>query len=285
MQSDVGTNKRLPEYFFRNFLYFSHIQYLHYPTVSKQFWNLVQEMWPAIRNCDNNCQFQMCTKTVRPIKPLFLPFMISTAPCIPNKKGALFPASQLCSPSLREFGHLFNVAQIDVDLTDEQAVFFGFKIKLTFTDCMNMLKYLQSTRSVDVTQYARLFTQLLKLQLNEGEQLQLRNWQGYFLTQDNSLQNIRHIKCFVVSNQYAPNNSHLWLKEFPGLSREQLVQVCNLFNIETFDEKRAIIENNKEAKLDTAAAQAVAKRLPILASMVARSLGKPRDLVFRESPY
>lgn len=203
----------------------------------------------------------------------YLQYCLQNKILIPANREGKYLSRQLFTPNLYSVcGEAFPVAKLNVVLTKEQSLFVGFKDSLTVDDCLKVLNELNKSKEQKPERYEAILRYLLTLSLTEQEIKRLVNWQGKLLAQDNSLQPIKKLKFYKVTNIEPPHDAG-WLKNFPNLHFNEMEKIVALLGIASIDEKSVKISPLHENMSNSnAAKEKIFKCLNILAVIQAVQL-------------
>jgi len=261
-------------HYVRNFLQIDFIEYLTDAHCAAHFWTMITRDWNKISQVDTvygkegSKRYSGASSPV----PSFLSYYLRTFPCMRavGVADTLYRATELYIPALRVFaGEDFPVAEIDIELTEEQAAFFGFKTQLCFQDLLQLLTTVTKDLSHPPSpkRLAEVLRLLLKLKqegrMTEAEQAALNRWEGNLLAQNNTLQPVRRLCYFGIEGVPAPAFSPQWLQTLPGLTSTELTEICAFFAI------RIVTKENMSVypvgtKLDLGPVDAVRAKLALL---------------------
>ena len=146
--------------------------------------------------------------------------------------------SELYSPALRAIAAPvgLNVANLDVELTEEQIKFFGFKSVLTAEDALKVLLYLQ-TQAVDkkLLEKIALLYQHLAAHSEKCLQNQEEISELMLLNETNQFLLANQLYAFLVAEQdiqrYTENA--LFVKKPHNISQQEFKTVCKILGIKT----------------------------------------------------
>lgn len=224
-----------------NFLDCNIFHCMNTPAFAKMFWIKLIGEWPLIIK-QQTSRYRMGNGQRKEITLSYLLYFVQNVPCVPTTSPSLplNTTKNLLTPRLRQFNTYLNVASLDIDLADDQAEFLGFKTVLTCGDCLAVLTGLNHDNKTDVELYAQIFKNLLQLKLTETERQNLKSWQGQLPAQNGHLQAVTHLRCFALKDKSPPVNSAHWLREFPGITRDETIAVSQILDIKVIDASQLV---------------------------------------------
>jgi len=265
----ISPKKLDKRYYFQNFVHFRFLDYLHYPEIMTHFLTSLVDNWLLIRSRASS--FRMISEA-REIQTPFLTFVLQKRELVRGSKSKVTKkTTELFSSRLRGFRQILDVADLPVDLTDEQSEFLGFKTKLSSTDCLNALNELNKTKNTNPDNYSELFKQLLALDPKEARDLS--TWTGHLLAEDNSLQPKTILQFWGTEIKLHRVNAKTILKHLPGLTHLQMIKACDYLGVSLVGRKEVVLIPT-ESEEDTEAKKEFLSYIPYLALMIAHHQSK-----------
>ncbi len=253
-----------------NFVDVDFIQYASLPQFSSIFWKMLMESWPSIAKYTQGCCYNT-NKYRYDIKTTYLQFCVSQFVKVPSHHQDIYFVRQIFMPALYSIvTDVFPVANIPlIDVSIAFFDFFGFKTKLTVADGLKILEDANQRGIKVLRQYANILKYLLELTKSEAEIDQLKSWQGQLLSQNNTLQPIKQLQYFNHPFIETPRYPQ-WLKELPGIQRETMKQIAQLFAIPSVGfELIHILTKEENPEYAAIVREKVLEKLPIMALMKA----------------
>lgn len=190
--------------------------------VAKIFWEKLVEGWTSLK------QYRYVQYEGRPAIS-FLEFRLKTTPCL-LYGGKLLESTKFFTPAFAEFKFLPTLPNdLPADLLDVLRP----KSRMDINDVMTLLNSYDIEDKPNIGLYAKLFRTLLQLlPLPAEAEQKLVRWSGRLLAQDDTLRPARRLECFIApsANEHAPK-SEKWLKELPGFSRMDMMDLSRCFGL------------------------------------------------------
>lgn len=226
-----------PTHHIENFLDCNVIQHLQHVAFASMFWRKAIASWHIFKE-HPACRYRLNNGHTKNITISYLAYVVQHTPCVLGTDNKMHNTSEVYLPNFLELRDFLVVADLDVELTDEQANFFGFKSQLLLTDCIKLLTTFNDRKNVDIGKYAIIMQGLLRLNLSATDKKTLHSLASKIKlpAQDGSLQLIANLRCLAIKNITAPVSSAHWLREFPGLTQENLIKIADMFGIKIIDE-------------------------------------------------
>ncbi len=211
----------------QNFVTVDLLEHTRNSTIAGLVFKTLMEEFDEIKSFSENAKYHN-----RASKLSYLQYYFRYKKQLTDTQGQVNTSLNLLMPSFREkLGNILSVANINANVTKEQAEFFGFRSQLNLDECLTLLEHIETNNTPDLEIYAIVFEQLLSINLSEQEREKLINWDGKLLAQDNSLQKKLTLKYLVSEHDKAPCDQY-WLKNIPGLTNIQMKEICKLFHID-----------------------------------------------------
>lgn len=271
----------------RDFETFTSVTFISYFYTKPQlyaplFWEVIKSNWKDVKQ-------QMSLKTPsKNIKDSHISYLIfilkekklhlakqTNPPYFSNER---YYSHQLYWAALDEVFFLsssIRVAAYLEDFTVAMAEELGFKTKIDIKDIVLILAELNKIENdVPILKYQSVLKQLLAQKCTEEEREQLKIWKnngGLLPCEANQLQEIKKLKVFAIPNVNAPSDSLEYLKEFPGISPEEMKKIGELFGIEIYKEPKYQFAG---AKRDTILEESLEAHLPAFALLSAQGTGE-----------
>ena len=254
-----------------NFLDCNILTHLKSVGIAKEFWTRLLQRFNEIKN-PPTMQYVMANGRKLNITESYIEYLIQNVQCVPASDGSL----RLPSEVFYQSSGASNLLCVDlpVALTKEQAEHFKFKTSLSSGECVSCLLGLNQRKSKDPNAYAEILKILLELPRNEVQRavqrkdIQLPNQGG-------GLEFASKLRCYAISNKAMPlfSDTKQWLKELPGMSREELIQISLLLGIRVITEKDREFGCVKPLKEDPEGKLHILSRLPLIARVEALATG------------
>lgn len=227
-------------HYFDSFLYCNVFEYLSDggPDLAKVFWKKLIDNLSFIQS--HSTSRYIMRRGGHDINISYIMFQLQTKPCVPDHRGQLRKTAELYSSRFKDFSNILPVANLDFELTEEQAEFFGFKTSLTLDECLKLLDELNQKNHTAPTKnlahYPWIFKAILELDLTSADKNKLARWRGLLPAQNGSLQEKSALRCLAIKDKSPPASSANWLREFSqDMTQEELVQISQLFGITIID--------------------------------------------------
>ena len=269
-----------------NFLDFNVIQYIQFPEFANPFWKKMISNWEFIIQNHGRSQYRKSDAGLGMEIPIsYLQYFLQNTKCIPGTDDKMHNTSELYLPRFRMFHKTITVAAIDVDFTEKQAEFFGFKNVIQLDDCLKLLTDLNKNGITDINQYSLIMQSLLKLPLTDADMKQLRCWNVELPAQNGTLQPIKKLRCFAIKNKSAPHNSDHWLRNFANMSFDDLIKLSELLgiNIVSIDQLQfTTVPPHETLSENIEPKKTLQQRLPLIARVEAHTTGmQEREILIK----
>ncbi len=233
-----------------------------YPILAKLFWHKIPENWSQIQAGSRSHYSRGSFINIS-----YLQFIIKNTACVQTLDGKMLKAQDCFSSKFKDLKDYIPIVDISTSLTDEQAEYFGINTKLSFETCLSILEKLSSNKKADINAYATILRTLLELKLNDRQIAILQTKHFKLPSQSGNLKSHQELNCFNLDinlKKSAPPRSEFWLREFPNLTRPQLLTISQLFNIKIIDEKSIPFEA-VQAIEKPEVKEMLAQQLPLIA--------------------
>lgn len=223
IQADLMTH------YISNFVEIYLLEFISMREIANIIWPKLLEKWSLIKTTKSTYTM---SRTKKDIQMSYLGYCFKYKLKIPSRDGVFRLSSELFMPSLYEVvGDFLPVADIgEQQLTEEQAVFFGFKSTIFIDDCLVILEKINnSAEKNNPARYVPVLRYLLNLKPNEDDRKKLKKWKGCLLTQNNQLKMIDQLQyCDHIDVDFSGEK---WLKKFPEMSLEDMKKIAELFGV------------------------------------------------------
>jgi hypothetical protein len=236
-----------------NFTTINFIEYLANHSLSKMFWQTAINNWDIFHsNCVATRYYH---KGGSEYVPSYIEFYVKENNCFPATDGVCYTSSELYIPDLKTLiGNHFPVADLEGYIKKEQIEFFGFKRKITFSDCFIILDSLVG-KSIDASvkkQIVALYEQIIKsssdITLDDSRIINEWKTDGKLLAINNSFQGVTELYCFGVEGCDPPVNSEKFVSLPEDLTFKEINSFASMFNLPvvTSDVLTFVPENPKK---------------------------------------
>lgn len=242
-------NDNLNKHHIGDFVYIDFIQLLPDKNYAKIFWKIITNNWSKIKRYSSNPRYLMFSKKDEKAIITYLAYYLKTKECIIGSDSNLHKSEDLYWPGIwpnsSTSATLANLplsfAILPLDLSEEQATFFNFKVLLSVDDCLRILNKLGANEKLnDLTAYIIVFKQLLKRkeqgQITRQDEEKLKKWNGKLPAQDNTMQVKSNLMYLVTITGHGVPQGSKYMKVIDELKSEG-DEICEMFNITQQDEK------------------------------------------------
>jgi hypothetical protein len=224
-----------------NFVYVDFIDWLPLEKAYSQlFWQRIVRDYDKLYEYAGSAQYHITKKKFDLTNKFnFIIYYVSNHACVKANDGNYYRSADLYASMIWPHPLDFlKIADIGAAFTKEQAEFFHFKTIINLTDCLLILTKMKEAviKSEISKNYVLVFENILHLKISNEEKMQLKNWPGYLMAEDNSWQERSKLTYFNSIDGEVPHDP-AYIKRLPKFSPDKMLKICNLFNITVFDQK------------------------------------------------
>lgn len=250
----------LAKHHIQNLFWVDLIEHMANPQLARFLWAVIIQNWGKIKS--TKMRYTL-SSSGHDLTVTFLQFVINRQL---NTSLLFMPSLLPIIEGVEGFQHA-NFPD-NLTLSREQAEYFGFRVELTLEECIRVLNYInRSAEAKNPRRYAALFKHILNLNLHRPEE-SLQNWHGKLLSRANNLRDRFSLR-YVHGDIEMPISPDL-LKELPGLSKDEMRDLCEIFGIPVENQEAfSVVPKGTHPDLAEVTKQAILARLSLIALLEA----------------
>ncbi len=224
------------------------------PAFSKILVRRMLEQWRTITSGFQSCYRDNGSGAPKVLGKSYLQFVFQKNACFLGHNKKLYKTTELFDPlfePLISYDPALVVIDADLELTQEQLVFFKIKRQLSLDQCCRLLQ--KFNEGTELMCFSIVWRQLLQFEqtMKAGEKARLLKMDMLFPNQNDVLCHRDEIACFAVPGETPPLHSDRFLKCFSGFSQAEMVQIAKLLGVSVVGEQVRILDfDGKQPVLD-----------------------------------
>lgn len=253
------------DYYIKNFCHINFISLLKKNDAFYfSFWKEISNQFNQIQVFINDSYYVTKTKHY-PLEFSFLHYLLSEMKIIKSYNKKRFSVTEILPPTYEHYKNILDVANIGIELTEEQYKFFGFRTTLSVEECLIVLQHL-NLEDLVYKKYEVIYQNLIKIfpGITEDEKKLIATSDIKLPSSTNTLQELKMLYVLEPSIKLTMVTSENILKITESFSEENTKILAKLFNIPLIlsDDIYPVVDKKIE---DKTCCDSIQKALPILA--------------------
>lgn len=203
-------------------------------------------------------QYVMGNNSKKPL-PAFLRYFLENNNVVLAKKNKendverRYKINELYAPHLADaIGNLRNVADLPVNLSPKESELLGLKVELSITDCLDLLTQLSLQEKPSMEQYEAIFRLILDFKSIDETKAKCKEWaekkDSKLPAQSNEMRHKGDLRIINIADpdfEHPADSSDL-IKQFDGLSSDEMLQLADFFGIDPISPKISYATSKKD---------------------------------------
>ncbi len=237
------------------FLDFTFIAHIRHSFILSKFWVSFKKQWEMIRNTPGAYYLPGGQR----LTTNYIQYVVRNTPSVPSQDGTPYPAKDIYGPK-EEFESLKQYLPIEnIGLTQEQCQYLNLKQALSLDDCLDILKKLQKSLTVNIDAYTIILNCILKIRDRNPISYEI-----YLPSQNREIKPASSLYFLDIPEKQDARYSGDWIFPFKDFDHNARLELANYFKLQIIQQKDLSF-SCEEATIDHATKKLIYSMLPRIA--------------------